>query len=121
MTAEAVLLTVYAVVLLGVAQGLRRLGRRSTSPWASRTLVGHLRVTDEEPVSADDWPHNEVPRLYAGMALTAALAAMALAVAGLALHRESSAAVVLALVIGLAATSVVRITTSICRSAHTRL
>lgn len=109
MPAEAVLLSVYAVVLLGVAHGLRVLGHRSTSPWASRTLTGHLRVNHEEPVSPDDWPHCEVPRLYTGMALTAALASVALSIAGLALHHEAVAGALLGAVVVMAGGSVLHI------------
>lgn len=113
MPADAVLLSGYAMLLLGVAHGLRALGRRSTSPYASRTLAGHLRATGEVPeVRGDDWPHNEVPRLYAGMALTAALATVALSVAGLVLHYDAAPGAVFGLVGVLAVVTVLRITGS---------
>lgn len=100
MPVDAVVLSVYAMVLVVGAYGLRALGRRSTSPWVSRTLAGHVRAVGEvpEPGSADDWPHSEVPRLYAGMALTAALAAVALSVAGLVLHHGAAPDTLLGLV-----------------------
>jgi hypothetical protein len=109
--AEAVLLTVYALLLLAIAHGLRALGQRSTSPYASRTLAGHVRATGEEPeVRMDDWPHNEVPRLYAAMSLTAALAAIVLCAAGLVLHHEPATITVLLVVITLSTLTVVRLT-----------
>ena len=88
MSADVVVLTTYSLVLSGAAYGLRALGRRSTSPWSSRALAGHLRATGEkpEPLHDDDWPHSEVPRLYARMALVAAVAATALSIAGLVLQ-----------------------------------
>lgn len=111
MPAEAVLLTVYAVMLLALSHGLRALGTRSTSPYASRTLAGHVRAIGGAPdVRMDDWPHNEVPRLYAGMSLTAALAAIVLSAAGLVLHHEAATVTVLVVVIAFSTLTVVRLT-----------
>ena len=111
MPAEAVLLTLYALLLLALSHGLRALGTRSTSPYASRTLAGHVRATGEAPeVRMDDWPHNEVPRLYAGMSMTAALATIVLSVAGLVLHHETATVTVLVIVIALSALTVRRLT-----------
>ena len=110
MPAEAILLTAYALVLLGIAQGLRALGQRSSSPYASRTLAGHVRQNGGAPeVRMDDWPHNEAPRLYAGMSLTAALAAIVLSAAGLILHHEVATTTVLVVVITLSTVTVVRL------------
>ena len=108
MSADVVVLTLYSLLLSGAAHGLRALGRRSSSPYASRVLAGHLRATGEEPepLQDDDWPHSEVPRLYAGMALVAALAATALSVAGLALQ---DAAVLSSLALVVAVLTVVRL------------
>lgn len=87
MSTDVVVLAAYSLVLSCAAHGLRALGRRSSSPYASRVLAGHLRATGEQPEPlGDDWPHSEVPRLYVGMALVAALAATALSVASLALQ-----------------------------------
>lgn len=88
MSIDVLVLTVYSFVLSCAALGLRALGRRSTSPYASRVMAGHLRATGEEPepLSGDDWPHSEVPRLYVGMAVVAALAATALSASALALQ-----------------------------------
>lgn len=114
MPADAVLLSIYAVLLLGVAVGLRALGRRSTSPYESRTLAGHVRVRGEVPeVGGDDWPHNEVPRLYAGMGLTAALAAIAVSAGGLVLHQEPATVAVLVAVLALSALTALRLTASL--------
>ncbi|MCW2605915.1 MAG: hypothetical protein JWO60_608 [Frankiales bacterium] len=84
------LLTTYALVLLGVAEGLRALGRRSTAPSASRTLAGHLRATGAAvDTSADaEWPHVEVPRLHAVIGLVAVLAAALLSLGSLGLHHD---------------------------------
>jgi hypothetical protein len=115
MSVEVLLLSAYAVVLLGAGRGLQALGRRSTSPWASRTLAGHLRATggEPEPLADDDWPHSEVPRLYAGMGLVAALAAGALGLASLALADGGPAAALpLAVLVG-AAISCLRLTRSL--------
>ncbi len=111
MTVEVVLLSTYSVVLLGIAQLLHAMGRRSTSPYASRTLAGHLRATgrQDEPLTADDWPHSEVPRLYAGMGLVATLAAAALSVGSLALHHAGPAVVLPLAVLALSAAAVLRI------------
>jgi hypothetical protein len=93
MTPDAVLLCVYPLVLLGAAMGLRTFGRLNTSPWASRVLAGHRRATGRpaERARDDDWPHSEVPRLYAAFALVAAAAATVLSLAGLLLHHHGSA------------------------------
>jgi hypothetical protein len=98
-TVELVLMSAYSLVLLGIGQALHALGRRSTSPWASRTLVGHLRATGDqpEPLRDDDWPHSEVPRLYAGIAVVATLAAASLSLGSLALpHSDAGVALPLA-------------------------
>jgi len=110
MPAALVLLSVYSLALVGAAHGLRALGRRSTSPWASRTLAGHLRATQEPPedVSDEDWPHSEVPRLYAGMAIVAATAATALSIGGLALARDRIEGSVLLAVLVLSGLTVAR-------------
>lgn len=115
MPAEAVLLASYALLLLGLAHGLRALGGRSSSPWASRTLAGHVRATGDvpEPVSTDDWPHNEVPRLYEGVGLTAALAALVLSGAGLAYYHQAAAVIVLLVTLSLSAAMVLRLTRSL--------
>jgi hypothetical protein len=111
MTVEVVLLSAYSLALLGIAAALQALGRRSTSPWASRTLAGHLRATgaQPEPLSEDDWPHSEVPRLYAGMGLVAALAAGALALASLALAHAGPGLALPLMVLALAGLSCLRL------------
>lgn len=108
-------LSAYSLALLGVAKALRALGRRSTSPWDSRTLAGHLRATrhSAEPPAADDWPHSEVSRLYGGIALVAALAAGGLSIGSLALHPDGAAVGVPLAVLVLAAISAVRIARSL--------
>lgn len=115
MSAEVVILASYAMVLVGVAHGLRALGRRSTSPWSSRALAGHVRATrgEPEPVSNEDWPHNEVPRLYAAMGLLASLAATALSITGLVLHPDGAALPLMLFASVLSAFTVWRMTTSL--------
>lgn len=115
MTVEVVLLSTYSLVLLGIGQALRALGRRSTSPWASRTLAGHLRATGQqpEPLTYDDWPHSEVPRLYAGMGLVAALAAAAISLGSVALHPQVPAVALPLAVLALAAMSALRMSRSL--------
>ena len=110
MTVEVVLLSSYSPVLLALAQALRALGRRSTSPWASRTLAGHLRATGQAPdhPGADDWPHSEVPRLYAAMAMVAILAALALSAGGLLLQHDRVGTAVLTPLVVLSAVLLVR-------------
>ncbi len=111
MPAEAVLLTLYALLLLALSHGLWALGTRSTSPYASRTMAGHVRATGEAPdVRMDAWPHNEAPRLYAGMSMTAALAAIVLSAGALVLHHETATVAVLVIVIALSALTVRRLT-----------
>lgn len=115
MTVEVVLLSSYSLGLLVAAYALRALGRRSTSPWTSRTLAGHLRATgvQPEPLTDDDWPHSEVPRLYAGMGLVAALAAAALSLVTLALDRHGAVVALPVSVLVLAAVSVLRMARSL--------
>lgn len=115
MSIEVALLSTYSLGLLGIGQALRALGRRSTSPWASRILAGHLRATGQkpEPLADDDWPHSEVPRLYAGMGLVAALAASALSLGSLALHPSGAAVALPLAVLALAVLSVLRMTRSL--------
>lgn len=114
MSIELLLLSSYALVLLGIAQVLRALGRRSTSPWASRTLAGHLRATgaQPEPLADDDWPHSEVPRLYAGIALVAVLAALVLSVGGLVLYPSAPGIALPLAVLTLSAVSLRRAATT---------
>ncbi len=82
MSHEAMFVTGYALVLLGVAGGLRLLGKLNSSAWASRALAGYRAQTgdhahDEERTA---WPHSEVPRLFAGLAAVASTAAVVLCV-----------------------------------------
>jgi hypothetical protein len=110
MSVAVVLLTSYALGLLGAAQALRALGRRSTSPWASPTLAGHRRATgaQPDPSTGDDWPHSEVPRLYAVMALVAALAAVALSLGSLVLVHPGPAVALPTAALAMSALSVLR-------------
>ncbi|TMR90091.1 hypothetical protein [Nonomuraea basaltis] len=70
---ETVFVACYALVLLGVAAGLHRLGRANTSPWASRVLSGYRRQVPDppDPAAPTDWPHSENGRLHTLVALVA--------------------------------------------------
>ncbi len=120
MTVEVVVLSTYALVLLGTAQGLLALGRRSTSPWASRTLTGHLRATGArpEPLTSDDWPHTDVSRLYAGMALVAALAGSALSVGSLSLGAHGAVLALPLTAFGLSTLSALRVALALRHPTH---
>ena len=115
MPIEVALLSTYSLALLGIAQVLRALGRRSTSPWTSRTLAGHLRATgrEPEPLAEDDWPHSEVPRLYAGVALVAVLAAVVLSSGSLLLYPHAPGIALPLAVLVLAAMSLRRAAASL--------
>lgn len=81
MAFEATFVAGYAVLLLGLAAGLFRLGRVSTVPWRSRALAAQRARGAAVPVDGlDDWPHSQVPRLYTVLATVAAVAAVALGV-----------------------------------------
>lgn len=85
---EAVFLAGYALTLVAVAAGLEALGRRSTHPWASRTLAA-CRPPDE-PDSHDvaDWPHSEVPVFHTGVGGVVLAAALALTIVSIARHHD---------------------------------
>lgn len=101
MRAEVVFVAGYAGVLVAAAVGLRRLGRVNSSPWSSRLFAAYRRQVPDAPLPevAVDWPHTEARRLYSGMAMVAALAAVVLAGVELARHHRPVEAVVLALVV----------------------
>ncbi|MGE5763839.1 MAG: hypothetical protein ACM3ZF_08180 [Mycobacterium leprae] len=102
---EVVFVALYALVLLAAAAGIARLGRVNSSPWASRVLVGHRRQL-RDPAAAEswsaDWPHSEVPRFHAGMALVPIVAAALLSVAELARHHRPAEVAGLLAVLALA-------------------
>ena len=85
---EVAFLGGYASVLVLVATGLDRLGRRPSSAWASRPLAAGRppgwRSAAEEP----GWPHTEVPGFYHGVSLVVLAAGMVLAGAGLGRHHD---------------------------------
>lgn len=98
MHAEAAIVGIYALVLLAGAAALHTLGQVSTSAWGSRVLAGYRRQVTDAPPPADraDWPHSEVPALYTGVGLVAAVAAVALATAELVRHHRPVEAALLA-------------------------
>ena len=82
MSHEAMFVAAYALVLLGVAGGLRLLGKVNSSAWASRALAGYRAQTGDHAHDKERaaWPHSEVPRLFAGLAAVASTAAVVLCV-----------------------------------------
>ncbi|HEX6919100.1 MAG TPA: hypothetical protein VF314_02600 [Actinomycetes bacterium] len=98
MHAEAAIVGIYALILLGGSAALHSLGRVSSSAWGSRVLAGYRRQVKDAPAPADraDWPHSEVPGLYTGVALVAAVAALVLATAELVRHHRPAEAGLLA-------------------------
>lgn len=77
---EAAFLTGYALALTFVAVGLESLGRRSTDPWASRTLTACSPPTQQLSPEEPDWPHSEVPAFHLGLAAVALVAALVITV-----------------------------------------
>ena len=104
MHAEAAIVGSYALILLGGSAALHTLGRVSSSAWGSRVLAGYRRQVKDAPAPADraDWPHSEVPGLYTGVALVAAVAALVLATAELVRHHRPAETGLLAPVVLLA-------------------
>ncbi|GAA1827436.1 hypothetical protein [Actinomadura chokoriensis] len=89
MRSEAVFITCYALLLVGVAGGLHRLGKIDTSPWRSRALAAHRRQAPEPPPTGRaDWPHSEAGRLNTLIGLITALSAVTLVIAELARHHR---------------------------------
>jgi phosphatidylserine synthase len=118
MSPESAFVAAYALVLLAVAAGLRRLGKVNSSPWASRALAGYRAQTgdhahDEERAA---WPHSEVPRLFAGLAAVASTAAMVLCVAEMVRNHNT----VDVLVLGIAAALSGIVTSRLVRAAFPR-
>ncbi|MFG2250139.1 hypothetical protein [Spirillospora sp. NPDC048823] len=89
MHSEAVFIACYALLLVGVAGGIHRLGKIDTSPWRSRALAAHRRqVPEPPPTDQDDWPHSEAGRLNTLIALITALSAITLVIVELARHHR---------------------------------
>jgi hypothetical protein len=105
MHGEVVFVAAYALVLLCAAAGIARLGRVNSSPWASRVLAGHRRQVRDAGADSwsADWPHSELPRFHAGMALVPVVAGALLTVAELARHHRPAEVAGLLAVLALAA------------------
>jgi hypothetical protein len=80
LSAEAVFVASYALLLCAVAHGLHRLGRVNTDAWSSRVLAGYRQQTrhDSRPGAHADWPHSEARRLHTAFATVAASAGLLL-------------------------------------------
>lgn len=103
---EAAFLSGYAVVLIAVATGLSRLGRRSTDPWSSRMLTASRQPGDDssDPAPEPGWPHSEVPAFHVVVGIVALTAALLLVLVSLVRHHrpvEFVAQVGILLVIGI--------------------
>ncbi len=93
---EAAFLSGYALVLVAVAAGLGRLGRRSTDPWSSRMLTASRPPGDASSdigASSDaghepGWPHSEVPAFHVVVGIVALVAALVLVLVGLVRHHR---------------------------------
>ncbi|MGC1213846.1 MAG: hypothetical protein WA890_21615, partial [Micromonospora sp.] len=85
MSGEAAFAAGYVLVLLTVVVALEIWGRQNTSAWASRVFAGYRRAVPDAPQPADpaDWPHSEVHRFHAVIALSVAAIAVVLVAAAL--------------------------------------
>lgn len=79
MHSEVAFLAGYSFSLTLIAIGLEWLGRRSTDPWASRTLVASRPPTSQPTSKELAWPHSEVPTFHLGMTAVALVAALVIA------------------------------------------
>src|SRR5688572_22004840 len=98
MSFETAFFAGYAVVLLLVGAGLRRLGRVSTDAWSSRLFAAYRAQAPEpiEPATSAVWPHNELPLLRSALAAVASAAAALLCSAALIRdHRPPAVALLL--------------------------
>ena len=87
---EAAFLSGYALVLVAVAAGLGRLGRRSTDPWSSRMLTASRQSADASSDAGHEpgWPHSEVPAFHAVVGIVALVAALVLVLVSLVRHHR---------------------------------
>jgi len=88
---EAAFLSGYALVLVAVAAGLGRLGRRSTDPWSSRMLTASRPSPGDAPSDAGHepgWPHSEVPAFHVVVGIVALAAALLLVLVSLVRHHR---------------------------------
>ncbi|MGB2570942.1 hypothetical protein ACPFP2_21190 [Micromonospora citrea] len=99
MSGEAAFAAGYVLVLLAVVVALQIWGRQPTSAWASRVFAGFRRAVPDAPQPADqtDWPHSEVGRFHAVIALSVAVIAVFLVAAALVRnHRPVEVAILVA-------------------------
>lgn len=77
------LLSIYAVMLIGAAVGLHMRGRRTRSAAErTETVYGESVTGEQAPTSGERfWPHSEIPKLHTGVAIVAAFAATILPMA----------------------------------------
>ena len=118
---EAAFLSGYAVVLIAVAGGLSRLGRRSTDPWSSRMLTASQQPgASSDPAHEPGWPHSEVSAFHVVVAIVALGAALLLVLVSLVRHHrpvECVAQVGILFVIGI---RIIRLASSLPRRSAIR-
>lgn len=91
---EAAFLAGYALSLAFVAVGLEWLGRRSTDPWASRSLAACRAPTEQPAHEGPDWPHSEVPAFHLVLAAVALAAAFVITALSGFRHHETTELVI---------------------------
>ena len=86
MHAEAAFLAGYALALTFVAVGLESLGRRSTDPWASRTLAASKPSSEHRRRASAAWPSSEVATFHLGLSAVALAAAFVITIVSIVRH-----------------------------------
>ena len=86
MDAEAAFLAGYALALVFVAVGLESLGRRSTDPWASRTLAASKPAGERPRRDSTEWPDAEVATFHLGLSAVALAAAFVITTVSIIRH-----------------------------------
>jgi hypothetical protein len=114
---EAAFLSGYALVLIAVAGGLSRLGRRSTDPGSSRLLTATRRPGDALSDAAHEpgWPHSEVPAFHVVVGTVALVAGLLLVLVSLVRHHRPVECVVQVGILVVIGIRIIRLASSISR------
>ena len=107
---EAAFLAGYAAALLAIAAGLESLGRRPTSPWASRMLAANRAADGRQADGEADWPHSEVPLFHLGLSGVVLAAALLLTAVGMVRHHDPTELLVQIALLVLISRRLVRLT-----------
>jgi hypothetical protein len=83
---EAAFLVGYALALTCIAFGLESLGRRSTDPWASRTLAASKPPAERRRSDGSEWPDSEVATFHLGLSAVALAAALVITTVSIVRH-----------------------------------